>query len=60
VHGDIVLLRQVFNGPEPDLFLRVVPVGDDSENVLIVLDQGIQTFIADVVVSENEYSGFSH
>ena len=48
------------HGLEPDLFVRVVLVGDDGENVLVILDQGVQAFIAHVVVRENEDCGFSH
>ena len=58
--GMSYFLASFGHGPEPDLFLRVVLMGDDGENVLVVLDQGIQAFIADVVVRENEYGGFSH
>jgi hypothetical protein len=35
-------------------------MGDDGEDVLVVLDEGIQAFVADVVVRENENCGFSH
>ncbi len=37
--------------------LRIVLVGDDGENVLVILDQGIQAFIAHIVVGKNENSG---
>jgi len=56
----VVLLCQTLNGAEPDLFVGVVFVRYDGEDVFVILYQGVQSFIADVVVRENKDGWFSH